>query len=116
MSYLDACNPATLCQSSEQHLAYNIVRLHANMSLGGQEVQPLHMVVQGGGGVGKSYLVDCIVKFLRDLAVQHGLNPATFVQVAAPTGTAALNVHAKTLHSFGSLPVNGEFKPLKGGG
>lgn len=114
MSYLDHCNPETLSHSTNQHLAYNIVRLHASMALEGRQVPPLHMVVQGGGGVGKSYLVDCLVKYLREVAVARGEDPDKFVVVAAPTGTAALGVHGCTLHSLGSLPVNKEFKPLSG--
>lgn len=72
------------------------------------------MLVQGGGGVGKTFLVQCIVKHLRALATEQGLGPDKFVQVAAPTGTAALNVKGRTLHGLVSIPVMSGFQPLQG--
>ena len=57
-----------------------------------------------------------MVKYLRGLAEQHGLDPHKFVRVAAPTGTAALGVHGMTLHSLATLPVNSSFQALKAAG
>lgn len=52
---------------------------------------------------GKSYLINCLKLLLGDR-----------LDVTAPTGAAAFNVHGFTLHSLLSLPVKGEFKDLEG--
>ena len=66
---------------------------------------PLHMVVSGTAGTGKSYLIHCFILFLQDK-----------VRVVALTGVAAFNIDDNTLHSLLSLPTKGEFKDLQGRG
>lgn len=64
---------------------------------------PLHMIVTGTAGTGKSYLINCI-----RLLLQEQLN------VSAPTGAAAFIIDGKTLHTLLSLPTKGGFKELEG--
>ena len=91
-------DPAHL-QGKQLH-AYNIVREH----LEGNGVEgPLRMIVSGTAGTGKSYLINCLKLLLGDR-----------LDVTAPTGAAAFNVHGNTLHSLLSLPVKGESKDLEG--
>jgi hypothetical protein len=63
MSFLERHDPKNLELSHGQHLAYNIVRLHVGCGSHHSEMPPqLKMIIQGAGGVGKSYLVHCLVK------------------------------------------------------
>lgn len=61
------------------------------------------MIVSGTAGTGKSYLINCIRLLIGDQ-----------LRIAAPTGAAAYNVDAQTLHSLLDLPTKGEFKKLDG--
>ncbi len=83
----------------KQRQAYNVVHHH----LFNSRAQPLHMVVSGTAGTGKSYLIHCLRLLLQDS-----------VRVVAPTGVAAFNVDGFTLHSLLDLPTRGEFKDLDG--
>ena len=79
------------------------VYLEVQAHLESDRVQPLHMIVSGTTGTGKSFLISCLRGWLGNR-----------VRVAAPTGVAAFNVHGCTLHSLLSLPTRGEFKDLEG--
>ncbi|EDO35599.1 predicted protein, partial [Nematostella vectensis] len=63
---------------------------------------PLRLVVSGTGGTGKSYMIKCMQRLVRQL---FGKNDA--VQVVTPTGNAAFLVQGNTAHSFLSLPTGG---------
>jgi len=66
------------------------------------------LFVSGHGGVGKSYLINHLVKEVRhefEDASSGGDADLPTVAVLAPTGIAAYNVNGCTLHSFFSLPV-----------
>ncbi len=86
-------------EAVKQLATYNIVRDH----LEGNDTTPLHMIVSGTAGTGKSYLIHCL-----RLLLQHK------VRVVAPIGVAAFNVDGHTLHSLFSLPTKGKFKDLQG--
>ena len=64
---------------------------------------PLHMIVTGTAGTGKSYLIHCL-----QLLLKHDF------KVAAPTGVASFIIDGKTLHTLLHLPTKGEFKQLEG--
>ena len=64
---------------------------------------PLHIIVSGTAGTGKSYLIHCL-----RLLLKHDL------KVAAPTGVASFIIDGKTLHTLLHLPTKGEFKELEG--
>lgn len=64
---------------------------------------PIHIFINGSGGVGKSYLIRLIIEWLKMCTSQIlGSDP---VMVCAPTGTAARNINGKTIHSALCLPV-----------
>ena len=88
-----------LCLQGKQLAIYNLVKSH----LEGNDTTPLHMIVSGTAGTGKSYLIHCLRLLLQDK-----------VRVVAPTGVAAFNVDGHTLHSLLHLPTKGEFKDLQG--
>ena len=90
-------NPENL--QGKQLQVYNTVKLHYE----GNGTQPLHMIISGTAGTGKSYLIHCLRLLLKDQ-----------LYVATPTGVAAFNVQGYTLHSLLRLPTKGEFKELEG--
>ena len=63
--------------------------------------RPIRAVIRGGGGVGKSFTINCFRRWLQD----HAQLDDDCVAVLAPTGTAAFNVSGRTLHSVLRLPV-----------
>ena len=83
----------------KQLQVYNIVQTHYESS----NPPPLHIIVSGTAGTGKSYLIHCLRLLLNKQLC-----------VTAPTGVAAFNVEGHTLHSIFALPTRGEFKELAG--
>ena len=83
----------------KQRQAYDIVQLHHSTYA---DTHPLHMIISGTAGTGKSYLICCLRLLLQDC-----------VRIVAPTGVAAFNVNGTTLHSLLDLPTRGEFKNLQ---
>ena len=63
---------------------------------------PLRLVVSGTGGTGKSYVIKCLQRLIRQL---FGKNEA--IQVVTPTGNSAFLVDGRTVHSFLSIPTGG---------
>ena len=85
-------------------------------SVKGEQRDPVRCVVRGGGGVGKSYVVNCFRRWLSEVGEGATFGAET-VMVLAPTGTAAFNVSGRTLHSALKLPVPltpKTFRRLKG--
>ena len=69
---------------------------------------PFHILLTGGAGVGKSFLLKCITAYLLKTLKYHGqdYSKQPSVKVTASTGKAATNINGTTLHSAFSLPVN----------
>ncbi len=79
-------------------------------------VDPLHIFITGGAGVGKSMVLRCVYQgLLRLLAKKEGQNPESpRIIITAPTGKAAYLVEGNTIHSMLKiLPSRGnEYIPL----
>ncbi|XP_044716381.1 PIF1-like helicase domain-containing protein [Hirsutella rhossiliensis] len=73
-----------------------------------QHASQLLLHVDGGGGTGKSYLINILSAHLQAAAGGRG----TPVWRAAPTGVAGNQISGTTLHSLLHLPINKDFKPL----
>ena len=65
------------------------------------DTSPLHMFITGGAGSGKSYLL----KLLREHLLRMNTTDFPNFLVAAPTGVAAFNIKAWTLHRLLHLDV-----------
>ena len=76
-------DPAKL--NTDQRTVYNSVLDHMNSA----DNRPLHALVLGTAGTGKSYLIHCLEQILSAQCM-----------VLAPTGVAALNINGQTIHSF----------------
>ncbi|KAM4063188.1 PIF1-like helicase [Hirsutella rhossiliensis] len=93
----DSLNP-------EQRLVYDTVMDHFLT----QHASQLLLHADGGGGTGKSYLINILSAHLEAAAGGRG----TPVWRAAPTGVAGNQISGTTLHSLLHLPINKDFKPL----
>lgn len=71
----------------EQNLAYKIIILHSQQLASNQHPLPLHMIICGTAGTGKSYLINAISQCLGEKCLLTGT-----------TGIAAYNIGGKTLH------------------
>jgi PIF1-like helicase len=78
--------------NSEKEKLQQLARLKQN--------EPLHMFLDGGGGSGKSHVVNQILKYAQDYTTRLGLtfNMRTVI-VTAMSGVAATCIGGETLHS-----------------
>ena len=83
------CNITTF--SDMQNRAYDRIKEHSRQP---SPKDPLLLIIIGGGGTGKSYLINVIKSLL-----QHSC------AVTATTGKAAFSIHGCTIHSLLKLPV-----------
>ena len=67
-----------------------------------EDYHPLRLVVSGNAGTGKSYVIECLQRLVRQVV---GVNDA--IQVITPTGKAAYLVKGRTAHSFLGIPTDG---------
>ena len=81
----------------EQRNAFNILRAATHVG-----TDPVHLLVSGTAGSGKSFLIMCLRRYCLD---EFGDESSHYVRVCAPTGTAAFNIMGETLHRTLALPV-----------
>jgi predicted GTPase len=62
--------------------------------------KPMHAMVMGCGGTGKSHIINTIIGMVRTLT-----NSNNTVQIVAPSGAATFNVQGSTLHSLLNIGV-----------
>ena len=74
------------------------------------EPDPFHIFLSGGAGVGKSFLVNVIIEYLKKTLMFPGQNSDEHPSIAitASTGKAACNINGTTLHSAFCLPLHGK--------
>uniref|UniRef100_A0A1X7T4W5 ATP-dependent DNA helicase n=1 Tax=Amphimedon queenslandica TaxID=400682 RepID=A0A1X7T4W5_AMPQE len=82
-----------------QLYVYTTVKQHSESN----SQEPLHIIINGTAGTGKSYLIKCLRLLLGGS-----------VRVAAPTGVASFIIEVRTLHSLLHLPVRGDFMEMEG--
>ena len=89
----------------QQKIFYKIRDWCIRYKNGEKDLQPFHLFITGGAGVGKSHLIKCIYgacsKILRSSESPGDIS----VLLLAPTGTAAHNIHGQTIHSAFKIPV-----------
>ena len=78
----------------QQRLAFNILAMHHAALTSGTPQEPLHVIITGEGGSGKSFLISAIKTLLRDKCKLTGTNDL-----------AGYNIEGCTLHSALQLPV-----------
>ena len=99
--HLPPVNTSTL--NMQQRTAYDIIYHHHQRFLEDKSSPPLHMIVCGTAGTGKSYLIS---------AIAHALGSTCLL--TATTGMAAYNICGKTIHSALQLPVRTSYRDLQG--
>ncbi|XP_070407786.1 uncharacterized protein [Nothobranchius furzeri] len=90
--------------NEKQFSVFNQIRQWCIDKVNGVNPEPLHIFVTGGAGTGKSHLIRAIeyeVKRLLSPTCKHPDN--TCVLLTAPTGIAAYNLEATTIHSTFSI-------------
>ena len=96
-NYVNAQSHETILVNSfseMQKLAYEIIKRHFENSRNSAEKDPLCLIVTGGAGTGKSYLINGVRNLLQDKCA-----------VTATTAKASYNVKGVTIHSSLKLPV-----------
>ena len=78
-----------------------------------RKISPLHLLVTGGGGCGKSHLIKTIYHSMTKLFLYPSGNPDKVrVLLLAPTGVAAVNIDGTTIHPGLNIPCHGKMFPL----
>lgn len=77
--------------STMQSRAFHLVQKHFQNP---HPQAPLHLIINGEAGTGKSYLINALHNFLGQSCI-----------VTATTGKASFNIDAITIHSLLNLPV-----------
>ncbi len=78
----------------KQRQAYDTILHHQTQFMTGQQPAPLHMLVCGTAGTGKSFLISAIAQTLGSACLLTGT-----------TGMASFNICGRALHSALQLPV-----------
>ena len=87
----------------QQKIAYDIICHHHQQLDADLSPTPLHMIISGTAGTGKSYLISAIAHALGNLCLLTGT-----------TGMAAYNICGKTIHSALQLPIRNSYTDLQG--
>ncbi len=88
----------------QQKKAYDIIYRHHEQLVADNHPPPLHMIVCGTAGTGKSYLICAIAHALGSMCVLTGT-----------TGMAAFHICGNTLHSALQLPIrSSSYRDLQG--
>ena len=67
-----------------------------------QDYHPLRLVVSGTAGTGKSYVIKCLQRLVRQV-----FGDINAIQVITPTGNSAYLVQGRTAHSLLGIPTGG---------
>ena len=107
----DALRESVRCLNDKQRSAYNIVlkwcreKIKNLNNLKPQIVELNYLFVTGGAGAGKSHLIKTIHHTAVKVFKQRSSNPELLsVLLIAPTGVAAININATTIHTALSIP------------
>ncbi|KAK0151767.1 ATP-dependent DNA helicase PIF1 [Merluccius polli] len=93
--------------NEEQSAVFYAVRQWCLQKLLGQNPDPLRLFITGGAGTGKSHLIKAIHYESTRLLSQIAENPEDItVLLTAPTGVAAYNIGAATIHNTFSIAAN----------
>ncbi|XP_006820870.1 uncharacterized protein LOC100373785 [Saccoglossus kowalevskii] len=84
-------------------------------TVNGESIDPFYMFLTGGAGTGKSHLVKAIYYEASRILARALPNPDDIsVLLTAPTGVAAFNINAGTIHSTFSIAIDAKlpYQPL----
>ena len=78
-----------------------------------QILNPFHLFITGGGGVGKSHLIKMIYMSLNKGMMYKGVYPEKpRILLLAPTGVPAVHINGTTVHAGLQKNVGGKMFPL----
>ena len=78
-----------------------------------QILNPFHLFITGGGGVGKPHLIKTIYMSLNKVMMYKGGDPEKpRILLLAPTGVAAVYINGTTIHAGLQINIGGKMFPL----
>ncbi|KAJ8585563.1 hypothetical protein M405DRAFT_695218, partial [Rhizopogon salebrosus TDB-379] len=85
----------------DQRRAYDIITWHLDQTLAGNNPPPLHMIIHGEGGTGKSKVIQTVTEYFRVRGAAHLLVKTAY------TGVAASLINGKTCHTAAMISRRG---------
>ena len=83
------------------------------IKIGRNQPTPPRIIVHGGAGIGKTYLIKTLAVWINKLNQREGLHPLQpYVLLLAPTGVAANSIGGTTLHSGLDFKIGKKYIPL----
>ena len=105
--------------SEDQRVVFDIINKYAKTLIRSilkkdKKPEPPRLVIMGGAGSGKSFIIDTISNWLEHLFSIHFRDDygRPFVLKAAPTGKAANVIKGVTLHSAFNLPFGNAYTSM----
>ena len=78
-----------------------------------KKVKPFHIFLTGGGGVGKSHLIETVYMSIKKVLTYKGNDlEKPRILLLAPTGVATVNIDRITIHTALQINVGGKLYPL----
>ena len=84
----------------DQFCAYDIITWHLDQTLAGANPPPLHMLIHGEGGTGKSKDIQTMTEYFSHRAARYMLTKTAY------TGVASSLINVKTTHSIAMISVH----------
>ncbi|XP_070540155.1 uncharacterized protein [Ptychodera flava] len=100
--------------STQREIFYKVRQWCLN-KVNGKSVEAFHMFLTGGAGTGKSHLIKAVYYEATRILARILPNPDDVsVLLTAPTGVAAFNINANTIHSTFSIAIDAQlpYQPL----
>ncbi|XP_070548914.1 uncharacterized protein [Ptychodera flava] len=100
--------------STQREIFYKVRQWCLNKA-NGKSVEAFHMFLTGGAGTGKSHLIKAVYYEASRILARILPNPDDVsVLLTAPTGVAAFNINANTIHSTFSIAIDAQlpYQPL----
>jgi len=110
----DSIRPLLCTMNVQQCQIFYMVRNWCIEEARGDNLNPFHIYISGGAGVGKSHIIKCIYNETSKILKNDESPTDTTVLLTSPTGTAAFNISGFTLHSAFKIPRNlgTKYEPL----
>ena len=97
--------------NEQQHIVIGAVKTVINVLNNDKDYKPFRATVMGGGGTGKSFIINTIITIIMDSTICNNS-----VQIAAPLESAVYNVQGSTTNQLLKIDVKNPWTKLSGRG